>query len=46
MRMTECLFVLTILAPAECDTTSTDDLQISHFAEIGQNIVLNTIGKI
>ena len=40
------LLHVSILAPVGCDTTAADDLQISHFAEIGQNIVLNTIGKI
>ena len=33
-------------SPVGCNTTAADDLEISHFAEIGQNIVLNTIGKI
>src|SRR6267154_3195657 len=40
------LLHVSILTPVDCDTTAADDLQISHFAEIGQNIVLNTIGKI
>ena len=40
------LLHVSILAPIGCDTTAAYDLQISHFAEIGQNIVLNTIGKI
>src|SRR5262245_25139754 len=39
-------FHVSILAPVGCDTTAADDLQIPHFAKIGQNIVLNTIGKI
>src|SRR5262249_411846 len=34
------------LAPVRCNTTSADNLQVSHFAEISQNIVLNTVGKI
>src|SRR5207248_8664798 len=40
------LLHVSILTPIGCDTTAADDLEISHFAEIGQNIVLNTISKI
>ena len=40
------LLHVSVLTPVARDTTAADDLQISHFAEIGQNIVLNTIGKI
>ena len=40
------LLQISILAAVRCDTTAADDLQISHLAEISQNIVLNTIGEI
>src|SRR5262249_54564640 len=40
------LLYIPILAPVCCDATAANDLQISHLAEIGENVVLNAIGEI